>query len=173
MNSGLRRTEFNSRDRRRNAGVGRKNHNEELEKPRQVNLSACLTIQSPPPGGQNARLDAAATDQQYLEPLGRCPGRSHHAGRTRRGLCLERISHSAEQGLRLDHFPGHVYVHSGDSDAGFRGVCGRIMDEEIRSPPGPPLSPEFFTALAFSWRASRRDICTGFTSPMDFWEGSV
>src|SRR6266849_8715842 len=136
MNSGLRRTEFNSRDRRRNAGVGRKNHNEELEKPRQVNLSACLTIQSPPPGGQNARLDAAATDQQYLEPLGRCPGRSHHAGRTRRGLCLERISHSAEQGLRLDHFPGHVYVHSGDSDAGFRGVCGRIMDEEIRSPPG-------------------------------------
>src|SRR5205807_3826537 len=30
-----------------------------------------------------------------------------------------------------------------------------------------------FTALAFSWRASRRDICTGFTSPMEFWEGSV
>src|SRR5260370_11974984 len=99
MKRGRGREELNSRERRRNAGVGRKNQKEELEKPRQVNLSACQNIQSPPSGGQNARLDAAATDQQYLEPLGRCPGRSHHAGRTRRGLCLERISRSAAQRL--------------------------------------------------------------------------
>ena len=62
---------------------------------------------------------------------GNCSRSRNHADRTGRGLRLERVPHSAHEGVWMNDFAGDLHLHDRYSDARFRGICRWSVDAKI------------------------------------------